>query len=88
MIKNKSITNAELNAFQYVEVNGKIYPNDDPKEIAEKFCKTYQIKDEIKKKLIDNISNFKKEYLKNNEEEENEEEVEDDNYTQESELYN
>ena len=29
MIKNKSITNPELNAIQYVEVNGKIYPNDE-----------------------------------------------------------
>ena len=27
--KNKSITNPELNAIQYVEVNGKIYPNDE-----------------------------------------------------------
>ena len=27
--KNKSITNADLNSFQYVEVNGKIYPNDE-----------------------------------------------------------
>ena len=66
----------------------KIYQDDDPKKVAENFCKTYQIKNEIKKKLIENIYNFKKEYLKNNEEEENEEEVEDDNYTQESEIYN
>ena len=27
--KNKSITNADLNLFQNVEVNGKIYPNDE-----------------------------------------------------------
>ena len=27
--KNKSITNADLNSFQYVEVNGKIYSNDE-----------------------------------------------------------
>ena len=65
----------------------KIYENDDPKEIAEKFCKTYQIKDEIKKKLIDNISNFKKEYLKNNEEE-NEEEYEEENCSANTMAYN
>ena len=57
----------------------KIYENDDPKEVAENFCKTYSVKEDVKKKLIDNIIKFKKEYMKCNDKE-NEDEEEDENY--------
>ena len=87
--KNKKIpnkTNSDYVEEDYFTIeilvqNGKkrmikIYPNDDPKEITEEFCKTYQIKDDIKKKLYHNICNFKQQYLKNKEEEEDEEDEE------------
>ena len=43
----------------------KVYKNDDPMEIAQKFCKTYQINNNIKEKLAKNIEQFKLKYLNN-----------------------
>lgn len=41
----------------------KVYPNDDPREIAESFCKIYGIKQSVQDRLTANIINFKKKYL-------------------------
>ena len=56
----------------------KIYENDDPMEIAENFCKTYNIKDNIKEKLAMNIKLFKEKYLINKEYEDEEKEEEEE----------
>ena len=50
----------------------KVYEKDDPIEIAENFCKTYKIKDNIKEKLVMNIKSFKEKYLINKEYEDEE----------------
>lgn len=42
----------------------RIYEDDDPYEIANNFCKTYCMKDEIKNRLAANICNFKNTYFK------------------------
>jgi len=58
----------------------KVYENDDPMEIAENFCKTYSIKDNIKEKLAMNIKLFKEKYLINKEYDNEEEEETHEDY--------
>ena len=68
---NESDGNTEYFNLQIKLPNGKIqtlkiYENDDPNKVVEEFCKINSVNNNIKNKLIINIENCQKEFLKKN----------------------
>lgn len=44
----------------------KVYVSDDPYDVADNFCKTYCLKEEVKERLAKTILNFRNLYLQKN----------------------
>ena len=64
--KNEDFFTIEIKIPNGKERTLKIYLSDDPYDIADNFCKTYCLKEEIKERLAKTILNFRNLYLQKN----------------------